>query len=86
MVSKTQDNPILSDGGITHGHQAEKAWEEVDPAFRRSSQYVSDYYQELLGEKGILISMNREGNSWDNTLMESFYRTLKVELIDPKKV
>jgi len=29
--------------------------------------------------------MSRKGNCWDNAVMESFYRTLKVELIYPKK-
>ena len=51
----------------------------------RGSQYASDYYQLLLARNGILCSMSRKGNCWDNAVMESFYRTLKVELIYPKK-
>jgi transposase InsO family protein len=51
----------------------------------RGSQYASDYYQALLGKRGILCSMSRKGNCWDNAVMESFYRTLKVELIYLKK-
>jgi transposase InsO family protein len=47
----------------------------------RGSQYASYYYQALLGKRGILCSMSRKGNCWDNVVMESFYRTLKVELI-----
>ena len=33
----------------------------------------------------MLCSMSRKGNCWDNAVMESFYRTLKVELIYLKK-
>ncbi|GAH51921.1 unnamed protein product, partial [marine sediment metagenome] len=51
----------------------------------RSSQYANDYYQALLARNGILCSISRKGNCWDNAVMESFYRTLKVELIYPKK-
>jgi transposase InsO family protein len=51
----------------------------------RGSQYASDSYQILLKRYGILCSMSRKGNCWDNAVMESFYRTLKVELIYQRK-
>jgi transposase InsO family protein len=51
----------------------------------RGSQYASYCYQVLLGKRGILCSMSRKGNCWDNAVMESFYRTLKVGLIYQKK-
>ena len=47
----------------------------------RGSQYVSELYQKLLVKNGILCSMSGKGNCWDNAVMESFYRTLKIELI-----
>ena len=47
----------------------------------RGSQYASELYQTLLKRNGILCSMSGKGNCWDNAVMESFYRTLKVELI-----
>jgi len=47
----------------------------------RGSQYASELYQLLLKKNGILCSMSGKGNCWDNAVMESFYRTLKVELI-----
>lgn len=47
----------------------------------RGSQYASKLYQLLLLKHGILCSMSGKGNCWDNAVMESFYRTLKVELI-----
>ena len=51
----------------------------------RGSQYASYCYQVLLSKKGIRCSMSRKGNCWDNAVMESFYRTLKVELVYLKK-
>ena len=47
----------------------------------RGSQYASHEYQEILWENGIRASMSREGNCWDNAVMESFFHSLKVELL-----
>lgn len=47
----------------------------------RGSQYASHAYQRLLKEHGILCSMSRKGNCWDNAPTESFFKTLKVECI-----
>jgi putative transposase len=47
----------------------------------RGSQYASELYQLLLLKHAIICSMSGKGNCWDNAVMESFYRTLKVELI-----
>lgn len=47
----------------------------------RGSQYCSDDYQKLLKENSLICSMSRKGNCWDNAPMESFYHTLKVELV-----
>ena len=51
----------------------------------RGSQYARYCYQALLSQKGIRCSMSRKGNCWDNAVMESFYHTLKMELIYLKK-
>lgn len=45
----------------------------------RGSQYASFEYQRLLTEKGFITSMNRQGNCWDNAVVESFFHTLKME-------
>jgi transposase InsO family protein len=45
----------------------------------RGSQYASGDYTELLKENGIVISMSRKGNPWDNAACESFMKTLKYE-------
>ncbi len=47
----------------------------------QGSQYASYYYQNLLLRSGIICSMSRRGNCWDNAVMESFFHTLKVELV-----
>jgi len=47
----------------------------------RGSQYASKLYRLILKKHGILCSMSGKGNCWDNAVMESFYHTLKVELI-----
>lgn len=47
----------------------------------RGSQYASDDYQRLLIENRITVSMSDAGNCYDNAMMESFWATLKTELI-----
>ena len=48
----------------------------------RGSQYASDAYRELLRSHGVVPSMSRAGNCYDNAKMESFWATMKTELID----
>lgn len=47
----------------------------------RGSQYASRSYQQQLARHGITCSMSRRGDCWDNAPMESFFATLKKELI-----
>jgi putative transposase len=47
----------------------------------RGSQYASHEYQELLEQHGIRCSMSRKANCWDNAVAESFFATLKLELV-----
>lgn len=47
----------------------------------RGSQYASEAYQQLLIRLGMTCSMSRKGNCWDNAPMESFFATLKKELV-----
>ena len=47
----------------------------------RGSQYASAHYQSLLAKHGIECSMSRRGDCWDNAPMESFFASLKKELI-----
>jgi putative transposase len=45
----------------------------------RGSQYTSEQFQKLLSDHGIICSMSRSGNVWDNAAMESFFSSLKTE-------
>lgn len=47
----------------------------------RGVQYASDDYQHLLSRHGISISMSGRGDCYDNAMMESFFATLKTELV-----
>ncbi len=47
----------------------------------RGSQYAATEYQKLLTETEMVCSMSRKGNCWDNAPMESFFATLKTELV-----
>jgi putative transposase len=47
----------------------------------RGVQYASEHYQTLLKQNDITCSMSRRGNCWDNAPMESFFATLKKELV-----
>jgi putative transposase len=47
----------------------------------RGSQYASEHYQRRLREERITCSMSRRGNCWDNAAMESFFASLKKELV-----
>ena len=47
----------------------------------RGSQYASAAYRSILSEHGMLASMSRKGNCWDNAVAESFFATLEFELI-----
>lgn len=47
----------------------------------RGSQYVSDSHRLLLKQHGIVQSMSRKGDCWDNAVAESFFHSLKTELV-----
>ena len=47
----------------------------------RGCQYASSAYREALSKAGIECSMSRKGDCWDNAVVESFFGTLKTELV-----
>lgn len=51
----------------------------------RDVQYACEDYQKLLKANQMICSMSRKGNCWDNAPMESFFHTLKIELIHHRK-
>lgn len=51
----------------------------------QGSQYTSRAFQRCLESHGIAQSMSRPGNPWDNAVAESFFKTLKRELINDRR-
>jgi len=47
----------------------------------RGSQYASYSHKDLLQKNNIIQSMSRKGNCWDNAVAESFFKTLKSDLV-----
>ena len=47
----------------------------------RGSQYASAAHQALLSKHGLVASMSRKGNCWDNAVMERFFLNLKMERV-----
>jgi len=58
-------------------HPPEKLLHHSD----RGKQYASGDYRNLMKDHGLISSMSRKGDCWDNAPMESFWGTLKQELI-----
>ncbi len=58
-------------------HDAEGALHHTD----RGSQYAGGAYQKELKANGLVCSMSRKGDCWDNAVAESFFSTLKTELL-----
>ena len=50
----------------------------------RGSQYTSGGFAKALGRCGMVRSMSRRGNCWDNAPCEAFFSSLKIELMDGK--
>ncbi len=51
----------------------------------RGSPYASEDYRRALKSAGIIASMSRTGDCWDNSVAESFFATIKAELIDESR-
>jgi transposase InsO family protein len=51
----------------------------------RGSPYASEDYRAMLTRRGIVASMSRTGDCWDNAVAESFFATLKGELVDHER-
>ena len=60
---------------------------QQEPVLRRPiepSQYTSGDYAELARTNGVVLSVGRKGECWDNVVAESFFATIKRELIDTR--
>ncbi len=51
----------------------------------RGSQYASEEFRQLLEKHGILASMSRQGNCWDNAVTETLFASLKVERLHDER-
>ena len=51
----------------------------------RGCQYTSNEYRDELDAIGVTVSMSRKGNCWDNAVAESFFATLKRELVHRRR-
>ena len=51
----------------------------------RGSQYAGQDYQALLSEYGMICSMSRKGNCWDNAVAERFFRSLKSDQTEHRR-
>jgi transposase InsO family protein len=51
----------------------------------RGCQYTSASYRDVLSANGIAVSMSLRGNCWDNAVAESFFATLKNELVHRRR-
>ena len=51
----------------------------------QGSQYGSQAFQSLLSRHGIVCSMSRKGNCYDNAVVESFFKSLKAEVVDYRR-
>ncbi len=51
----------------------------------RGSQFASAAYRQLLSQHGLVASMSRPGNCYDNAFIESFWSSLKYELVYPQR-
>lgn len=66
----------------------ESAWQQRRPDSSvlvhtdRGSVYASHAYRKVAARLGITMSMSRTANAWDNAVVESFFKSLKVERIE----
>jgi putative transposase len=51
----------------------------------RGSPYASDDYRAALTSRSMIASMSRKGDCWDNAVSESFFATLRAELVDDER-
>jgi putative transposase len=74
------ETPLVSDAlqmALIHRHHPAGVLHHSD----RGVQYASEAYQHLLRVHGLVGSMSGKGDCWDNAMMESFWATLKTELV-----
>lgn len=66
---------------VAHRRPAGRVLHHTD----RGVQYAATGYRQLLASHGLTASMSRRGNCWDNAVVESFFHTLKTELVHHRR-
>lgn len=74
-------NAELTLDALRQGIRRRKVCPDLMHHSDRGSQYASGDYQKLLTGTRMICSMSRKGDCWDNVPMESFFATLKAELV-----
>jgi hypothetical protein len=64
---------------LANGARRAPAQARLGDALRPGSQYASASYRKVLTNHGLVQSMSRKGNGWDNVVMERFFLNLKME-------
>ncbi len=85
MDTKKGPNHTSDQGGV-HVRKAKAVYKGIQVGGSadtdRGSQYVATDYRELLTTHQLVPSMSRRGNCYDNAVAESFFATLKWELLE----
>jgi len=67
--------------GFDDGHPVATATGRIDPPLRSRRAYASRAYRDALTRAGMVASMSRKADCCDNAPMESFFHSLKTELV-----
>lgn len=81
MKANMRTDLILNTLQMTLGRQQIVPDHELVGHSDRGIQYAAEAYRKFLESKGITASMSRRANCYDNAFAESFFHTLKVELV-----
>jgi transposase InsO family protein len=80
-ASATNDRQLALDA-LARAHQARRPLGGLLHHSDRGSTYASGDYRNALTDLGMIASMSRKGDCWDNAVAESFFATIKGEMID----
>ncbi len=78
----TNNDTALAQDALRHAVLARKPPRGVVHHSDRGSPYASADYRAALAAHGFTPSMSRKGDCWDNAVAESFFGTLRAELVD----
>lgn len=85
MADHLRTELVLNALDMALGRQQLIEGDELVSHSDRGCQYAADIYRDRLDELGMKVSHSRRGNCYDNAFAESFFHTLKVELVHRSK-